>query len=699
MSRPFLPCSTARAFSRAALPCPSAPAASPGAGIDLRTGRAAVLRQRPRPIAGGVWVAALLLAASGCESLAPAGTPREAPAAQARLELHAHDAEVWAFSARIQGALAGPGTLEDCAVRVGNDVIPAAIEERQFFADVPLREGDNEISAHCREITSGDLASPPVTYHVKLRDAPKARARSSFAEGRLVLDATGSEPGERSRAELVGFEWLRLPDALSTPEPLGASPRLELPAPDAGDPALYELRVRDARGRSDAARVAAPPGDLPPASAPSWIDEAVVYGVVPPFFGAPPLDSVRAALPALAELGVNALWLSPLFATLPGDFGYAVTDYFDVRPDYGTAQDLEELVGEAHRLGLRVLLDLVPNHTSAEHPYFQHAEQRKTRAHTFTFYDRDAAGEPTHYFDWEHLPNLNYDSAEVERWMLEVSLHWVRRFGIDGYRVDAAWGIRQRRPELWSTWAAELRRVSPELLLIAEASARDPYYVEHGFDAAYDWTEELGRWAWEGVFDAPRGIAARLGAALAATAASTPRPERTLRFLNNNDTGARFITRHGPGLTRVAAAALLTLPGIPCIYSFDELGAEFEPYGGLTPVSRPAAGDLARHYERLIRLRRSTAALRSPGLVTVHAGPDDEVFAYLRHGDDTSRFALVVLNFSDQPVNRKLVIPKAFADSARSGLRDGLSGATARLQAGSLDLDLEAWSVRVFMPR
>ncbi|AUX43504.1 alpha amylase [Sorangium cellulosum] len=699
MSRPLPHHSAARALSRAALPCPSPPTASSGAGIDLRSGRAAVRPRRPRPLARRAWVAALLLAASGCESLAPAGPPREAPAAQARLELHADDAEVWAFSARIQGALAGPGSLEDCAVRVGDDVFPAAIEERQFFADVPLLEGDNEISARCRETLSGDLASPPVTYHVRLRDAPRALARSAFAEGKLVLDATGSEPGERSRAEIVGFEWLRLRGALSAPEPLGAGPRLELPAPDAGAPALYELRVRDERGRGDVARVAAPPGDPARANAPTWIDEAVVYGVVPPFFGAPPLDSVRAALPALAELGVNALWLSPLFATPPGDFGYAVTDYFDVRPDYGTAQDLEELVDEAHRLGLRVLLDLVPNHTSAKHPYFQHAEQRKTRSHTFTFYDRDAAGEPTHYFDWEHLPNLNYDSPEVERWMLEVSLHWVRRFGIDGYRVDAAWGIRQRRPELWSTWAAELRRVNPELLLIAEASARDPYYVEHGFDAAYDWTEELGHWAWEGVFDAPRGVAARLGAALAATAASTPRPERALRFINNNDTGARFITRHGPGLTRVAAAALLTLPGIPCIYSFDELGAEFEPYGGLTPVSRPAPGDLARHYEQLIRLRRSTAALRSPGLLTVHAGPDDEVFAYLRYGDDTSRFALVVLNFSGEPVKRTLALPKAFADSARGGLRDGLSGTTARLQADSLALDLEAWDVQVFMPR
>ncbi|WP_437819124.1 alpha-amylase family glycosyl hydrolase [Sorangium sp. So ce1078] len=678
---------------------PSPPAASLDASAGVRQQRARGPSRRPRPLVRIAWLAALLSTAPACESAATSAPPRPSEAAQARLELHAADAEVWAFSARIRGALAGPGTLEDCTIRVGGDIHPAAIEQqRSFAADVPLLEGENEITARCRETGAGELAAPPVTYHVRLEDTPRARARAARDGDRLVLDATGSEPSERSRAGLVAFAWSRLRDD-GTTERLGQGARIEVPAPDAGSRALVELTVRDARGRSDIARVAPPPGAPPGASAPAWIDDAVLYGVVPPFFGDPPLRSVRAALPALERLGVTAIWLSPIFAAPEGDFGYAVTDYFSVRPDYGTEQDLRELVDDAHRRGLRVLLDLVPNHTSAEHPYFEQAEQRRSHAHTFAFYDRDAGGEPTHYFDWEHLPNLNYDNAEVARWMLEVSLHWVRRFGIDGYRVDAAWGIKQRRSELWSPWAAELRRVSPELALIAEASARDPYYLQHGFDAAYDWTEELGHWAWKDVFAAPRGIAARLDAALSATAARAARPERTLRFINNNDTGARFITRHGPGLTRVAAAALLTLPGVPCIYAFDELGAEYEPYGGLAPVSRPPRGQLARHYERLIRLRRSIAALRSPGLLTVHAGPDDEVFAYVRHGDDTSRFALVVLNFSEHPAKKRLAIPEPFAGHARGGLHDALRGGDAQLHAGSLTLDLAPWDARVLVPR
>ncbi|WP_437491472.1 hypothetical protein WME75_15690 [Sorangium sp. So ce1014] len=83
----------------------------------------------------------------------------------------------------------------------------------------------------------------------------------------------------------------------------------------------------------------------------------------------------------------------------------------------------------------------------------------------------------------------------------------------------------------------------------------------------------------------------------------------------------------------------------------------------------------------------------------MRAGPDDEVFAYVRHGDDTSRFALVVLNFSERPAKTRLAIPEPFAGHARGGLRDALRGGDARLQAGSLPLDLAPWDARILVPR
>ncbi|MBD0329569.1 MAG: alpha-amylase, partial [Thermoleophilia bacterium] len=297
---------------------------------------------------------------------------------------------------------------------------------------------------------------------------------------------------------------------------------------------------------------------------PRWVDEAVVYGVIPNRFGdAGGFTDVTARLDDLAELGVTALWLSPINASPEGDFGYAVTDYFALREDYGTEADFRELVREAHRRGIRVLMDFVPNHTSAAHPYHRDAAVHGRASRYWDFYDRDTGGTITHYFDWAHLPNLNYANPEVRAMIHEAFAYWVREFDVDGFRVDVAWGVKERAPEFWPEWRARLKAIKPDLFLLAEASARDPYYFEHGFDAAYDWTQELGHWAWEGVWDAPspRELVDALDAAL-----SHHLPDRPVfRFLNNNDTGASFVGRHGTDLTRVASAALLTLPGIPLV--------------------------------------------------------------------------------------------------------------------------------------
>ncbi|HKV68679.1 MAG TPA: alpha-amylase family glycosyl hydrolase, partial [Gaiellales bacterium] len=333
--------------------------------------------------------------------------------------------------------------------------------------------------------------------------------------------------------------------------------------------------------------------------------------MIPPRFGSPPLRAVADRLPYLAGLGVDAIWLSPIAACPPGDFGYAVVDELAVRPDYGDEDDLRGLVGRAHAEGLRVLLDLVPNHTSHLHPFF-------TDGVHDDWYDRDAEGRPTHYFDWTHLPNLNYDSPDVRAYVDRVFSYWVSEFDVDGYRVDACWGVQRRRPDYWPAWSRMLRDLKPGLLLIAEASARDDYWYASGYDLAYDWTDDLGRWAWEDVFSEPDGIAARLDRALAAD----PRPGRVFRFLDNNDTGARFVTRHGPGLTRAAAALVMTLPGTPCIYTGEEVGAEYEPYGppGVVDWDADPHG-LREWYRALCRLRAGRPALRSPGWARAAVDP------------------------------------------------------------------------------
>jgi cyclomaltodextrinase / maltogenic alpha-amylase / neopullulanase len=221
----------------------------------------------------------------------------------------------------------------------------------------------------------------------------------------------------------------------------------------------------------------------------------------------------------------------------------------------------------------------------------------------------------------------------VARFMMEAFSYWVREFGIDGFRVDAVWGIKERNPEWLTTFLAEMNRIKPDSLLIAEASARDEFYFEQGFDAAYDWTDELGHWAWS---DALGGIAP-IGEAMVdvLTDGGQGYHENALvmRFLNNNDTGQRFVSTYGVDFYRIALAMLLSLPGLPCLYSGDEVGAEFRPYSQTEPIDWKDHNGLRDHTKKLIALRRGTPALHSRESLPLSVEPATPLFAYQRGGE------------------------------------------------------------------
>ncbi len=434
------------------------------------------------------------------------------------------------------------------------------------------------------------------------------------------------------------------------------------------------------------------------AGSPAWVRQAVVYGLAPHNVGPEGLRSVTARLDYLQELGIAALWLSPIFVTPEGGHGYGVGDYFEVRPDYGSKADLRELVQAAHARGMRVLLDLVPNHTSSRHPYFLDAQARGPASPYYSYYDRDAAGNPTHYFHWTHLPNLDYNSPEVRHWMTEVSAYWVREFDVDGYRVDSVWGIRQRRPAYLPGWCRAMRRIKPDVLLLAEASARDPYYFSHGFDAAYDWTDELGHWAWERVFEDASLLTARLHAALTNEGRGYHPSALIFRSLNNNDTGPRFITRYGLEMARVAAALLLTLPGLPCIYLGEEVGAEFEPYKQGGPVAWEDSYGLCAYYRQLIALRRRIPALHSRHWQPLAVRPAERVYAYLRTAEAGDQAVLVVLNFGEE-VAAEVELPQGCWGAGRAlALTDVLAGERLAVpEGGRCRVAVAPWSARVLV--
>jgi cyclomaltodextrinase / maltogenic alpha-amylase / neopullulanase len=150
--------------------------------------------------------------------------------------------------------------------------------------------------------------------------------------------------------------------------------------------------------------------------------------------------------------------------------------------------------------------------------------------------------------------------------------------------------------------------------------------------------------------------------------ADTYHPDALIfRFLNNNDTGTRFITTHGEPLTRVATALLLTLPGVPCIYTADEAGQWFRPYFDVTPISfRERYRGLRDYHKKLIALRKDIPSLHSRSWQLLDVQPERQVIGYVRFLEGNEQPVLVLLNFSEEPAEVSLTLPEEFQSLAGS---------------------------------
>ncbi|MBV9911754.1 MAG: glucohydrolase, partial [Sinobacteraceae bacterium] len=200
----------------------------------------------------------------------------------------------------------------------------------------------------------------------------------------------------------------------------------------------------------------------------SWWQRGIIYQVYPRSFqdtdgnGVGDLRGVLDRLDYLAGLRVDAIWLSPVYPSPMKDFGYDVADYLGIDPLFGTLEDFDALVDRAHRRGLKLILDYVPNHTSDEHPWFMDARSSRNSRHRDWYIWRDPApggGPPNNWLShfggsgWEldadsgqyyfhsflpGQPDLNWRNPQVSAAMHDVLRFWLKR-GVDGFRVDVLW--------------------------------------------------------------------------------------------------------------------------------------------------------------------------------------------------------------------------------------------------------------------
>jgi cyclomaltodextrinase / maltogenic alpha-amylase / neopullulanase len=638
--------------------------------------------------AGSAWVTA-------CQEALPRSTPTAAPgpSLKAGIQLIGDDADAWTYVKKVPGSMQNPAACQGVWISNGSARTQAVLNENFFAAEVPIQPGTNSLKAVCQHQNEEEELSNEINITGRLEQHPTAVITASLAQGLVILDGSGSRPDEMESQPIKRYVWSPRSSNPATVR-VQADPnqeqeefrseihgtRIEVELPEGAEDGEYyfSLRVIDQAGREDSSTTYVLVENSTPRipdydhENPAWVEEAIVYGVIPRLFGTPGAKAIQEKLDDLADLGINAMWLAPINET--NDYGYSVIDYFELRENFGSKEDFQAMIQAAHARGIRVLMDFVPNHTSNEHPYFKDTVEKGQDSPYWDFYDRDENGDYTYYFDWTHLPNLNYDNLEVRRMMLEAFSYWVREYDVDGFRVDACWGVQQRRPDFWPEWRRELKRIKPDLLLLAEASARDPYNFDNGFDAAYDWTENLGNWAWaqfwgEQAEKIESGTLINLLKSALTNAPEGYHPDALIfRFLNNNDTGTRFITTHGEGMTRVATALLLTLPGLPCIYTADEAGQWFRPYFDVTPVSfQERYRGLRDYHKQLISLRKEIPSLHSRLWKILEVEPASQVLGYIRFLDGNEEPALVLLNFSEEPVSVKLTLPEEFNSLRETG--------------------------------
>ena len=371
-----------------------------------------------------------------------------------------------------------------------------------------------------------------------------------------------------------------------------------------------------------------------------WVRDGVIYEIYPRAFSPEGnFAGVTAQLDRLKELGVTILWLMPIHPLgqekKKGTIGspYAVRDFLAINPDYGTAADLKRLVSESHRRGMRVIIDLVANHTAWDNVLMKQPE----------FYVRDAAGRINSPHDWTDVAELNYANPALRRYMIDAMKYWVREFDLDGFRCDVAFEVPT---DFWEQARAELERVKPDIVMLAESA--EPELLVRAFDLDYSWP--LHGTMNDVMFG--RKPASAFRATWEADAAKYPRGSLRMRFSDNHDE-RRAIARFGEQAALAASALVFTLDGVPMLYNGMEVGdttesgapALFErlPVFWQTAERRP---DFPRFYKNMTALRKAHPALRRGELVWVKNSDESRAVTFLRRGEGEE--LLVAINFSSQ---------------------------------------------------
>ena len=382
---------------------------------------------------------------------------------------------------------------------------------------------------------------------------------------------------------------------------------------------------------------------------PDWAKNKVLYECnIRQFSEAGNFKAVEAALPRLNEMGIGILWLMPIHPigvkNRKGQLGspYSVRDYKAINPDYGNADDLKQLVGRAHELGMKVILDWVPNHTAWDHVWIsEHPEYYSRYNGAFTV-PLNEHGEPI--ADWSDVCDLNYDSKELHKAMIEAMQYWIMDFDFDGFRVDRAGLVPT---DFWAAVRPALDSIKPVFMLSEWQD--EPGHFSTAFNVNYGW-----KWK-----DVTKDIAKGNANALALDSLQTfldayyPPGYSQLYFTQNHDENTwsgSEIDLYGQAADAVNVLSF-TWAGMPMVYNGQEdILVQQLGFFNASPIrwKQYAKNDF---YHTLCFLRRNNQALWTSHYGGIRhkikSSAEEQVYAFYR--EKNGDCVLVVVNLSEQP--------------------------------------------------
>lgn len=406
---------------------------------------------------------------------------------------------------------------------------------------------------------------------------------------------------------------------------------------------------------------------------PDWSKNAVIYQInTRQYSSAGTFDAVTADLPRIVDLGADIIWLMPIHPigekARKGELGspYAVKDFRQINPEFGDESAFSALVSRAHQLGLKVIIDWVPNHSAWDnHLVAEHPE----------WYARDYKGDfrPCPWWDWEDIIEFDYAQPELRQYMIEAMAYWVERFDIDGFRCDVAGYVPN---DFWHQAKVYLEAIKP-VFMLAEWENRDLHESAFNMTYAWSWNEVL--------HDIVMGKQPldKLRKYYAWNERAWPKSAYRMTFVSNHDENAWEGTQHEKFGDYLEACILLSVigEGMPLIYNSQEAGeskrlAFFER----DPIEWQAhpIGDF---YTSLIRIKKAIPALyNGPFGATMIQVPNSmqaQVFSFVRQqGKDK---VLVLINFSTEAVNVTL-----FEDLFVGNYVNGLTSEPVSLVTGQV---------------